>query len=370
MGGDHDRVEGVDLAVAVGDLHARGRLEHRGHLGAGAYVGQAGGDLGDVLTRAAGDGAPLRRAEDLQHAVVLQEGEQVARRVVQRDRRVTGPDARDQRLHEVGPEQRREPAALEERPERLVLVVSSHWSSVSRPAAARHPVEPRDLGQHPEVRRTQRVAPGGEQTPRRPSAPAHSSPVVVRAHRHRHVGLLGLHPELVEEPQQVRVGALVVHDEAGVDGDAVDHVGVRVATQPGVGLVERDPGLTAEHVCGRQPGDPAADDGNLSRRSLAHASASSSSNRAMGWVGGLLRAVLGLDGDPDAGRLEGITLQQQLVVAVRAPHHARPGSSCRSSSCSQSLVGLAGRRGSHVLGEQHCPCPRSWSGRRSRWSRP
>ena len=73
VGGDHDRVVGVDPAVAVGHLHALGRLEHRGHLGAGAHVGETGGHLLDVLPRAAGDGAPLRRAEDLQHPVVLEE---------------------------------------------------------------------------------------------------------------------------------------------------------------------------------------------------------------------------------------------------------------------------------------------------------
>ena len=213
VGGDHHGVEGVDLAVAVGDLDSRGRLEHRGHLGAGAYVGQAGGHLGDVLARAAGDGAPLRRAEDLQHAVVLQEGEQVARRVVEGDRRVAGPHAGDQRLHEVGAEERGEPAALEERPERLV--VRRRSSSAQQPRG--HPVEPRDLHQHPEVRRTQRVAPGGEQA-REAERAGPLQRVVVRTHRHRHVGVLGLHPELVEEPQQVRVGALVVHDEAGVDG--------------------------------------------------------------------------------------------------------------------------------------------------------
>ena len=103
-----------DRAVAVGDLDAVGGLEDRGDLGAGADLLQPRGHRGDVLLRAAGDGAPLRAAEDAQHPVVLEEREQVARRVVERHLRVARPDGGDQRLHEVPGEVRREPTLGEE----------------------------------------------------------------------------------------------------------------------------------------------------------------------------------------------------------------------------------------------------------------
>ena len=60
VGGHDDRVEGLDLAVAVGDLDA-GRAS-RAPRSPWCRCGRRGwrGDLGDVLPRAAGDGAPLR----------------------------------------------------------------------------------------------------------------------------------------------------------------------------------------------------------------------------------------------------------------------------------------------------------------------
>ena len=144
VGGDHHAVVRRDPAVAVGDVHAIGRLGDRGDLAAGAHVGQRRGQPIDVLPGAAGDRAPLGRAEDAEHPVVLEEREQVARRVVQRDVRVAGPDRGDQRLHEVPLEVRREAAVGKEPAQRAIVVRP-------REQRPRSPMEARDLGEHPQV---------------------------------------------------------------------------------------------------------------------------------------------------------------------------------------------------------------------------
>ena len=124
---------------------------------------------------------------------------------------------------------------------------------------------------------------------------------------------------------------------------------VGVPAEPGVRLVERDPGLPAEHVRGRQPGDPAADDGDLARRTARSCRRRARTVRSAAVVG-CLRAGLGLDGDPDPGRLRGVALQQQLVVARRSSSGprgcivpgrrpaARPRRPCRRGGAAMSRV--------------------------------
>ena len=73
-------------------------------------------------------------------------------------------------------------------------------------------------------------------------------------------------PSSREEPEQVRVGALVVHDEPGVERGTPpvgggDVVGVRVPAEPAVGLVQRDVVVPLEQVRGGQAGDAGADHG-------------------------------------------------------------------------------------------------------------
>ena len=104
------------------------------------------------------------------------------------------------------------------------------------------PVEPLDLDQHAHELRLEDVGRLGEDAAHAPGARVlEAAPVA--AHRHAHVGGLGLHAELAEQPEQVGVRAQVVHDEATVDreepavaGD--DVVGVRVPTETGLGLVQ------------------------------------------------------------------------------------------------------------------------------------
>ena len=260
VGGDDDGVVRRDLAVAVGDLDAVPGLGDGGDLGADPDVGQPGSHPGDVLVRAAGDRPPLRRAEDAEHAVVLEEREQVAGRVVQGQVGVGRPHGGDERLHEVPGEVRREPAVREEVTQRGVGRDPVRGEQAPRPA-----VEAWDLGEHPEVRRPQ-VAAGGEEAARAEGAGVLEAGGVV-AHRERHLGLLGGDAELGEQPEQGRVRALVVDDESGVDGQrragtTVDEVRVGMAAEPVVGLEERDVRGTGGDVGSGQAGHAAADDGN------------------------------------------------------------------------------------------------------------
>ena len=290
--GDHDGVVRRDLAVAVGDLDAVRRLEQRGDLGAQADRAagglQRGGDLLDVAVRSAGDGAPGRRPEDAEHAVVGEEGEEVAGGVVQRHLGVTRPHSRHERLHEVPHEVGGEAVLGQEVAQRLV---GAH--PVGRACRDQHglgtAVEPRDLRQHPQVRRSAQVPAGRDHS----LATQGAGPLQVGvgvADRHRHLRLLRGHAELGEDPQQRRVGASVVDDEAGVDaqpgaGGVDDVVGVGVPAEAVVGLVDRDRRGAGGDVGGHQAGDAGAHDRDGARRVRGTHQASKTKTTAVSRLG-------------------------------------------------------------------------------------
>ena len=94
MRGDHDRVGAVQVADGVDELHAVRLARDLADRGRRAYVADRGGHLVDVRPGAPGHRAPLRRTRDRQEAMVLQELEQVARRIAQRRFVAGGPYAR------------------------------------------------------------------------------------------------------------------------------------------------------------------------------------------------------------------------------------------------------------------------------------
>ena len=104
----------------------------------------------------------------------------------------------------------------------------------------RGPVEPRYLGEHPQV---PGAAEAGGQAAQ--AAPARVLQAAACApDRHAHLGGLGGHPQFGEHPGEQRVGALVVDDKAGIDPDSRpggrhDQVGVGVAAEPVLGFEER-----------------------------------------------------------------------------------------------------------------------------------
>ena len=229
----------VGVAVAVDDLDAVRRSRATDVTWCRADVVEPRADPVDVRARAADHRLPLRRPEDAEHAVVVEEGEQVAGGVVQRDLRVARPDRGHDGLHEVAGEVRREAAGVEE------LAQRRSSSAVARPASARGrarwkrgiSASIRRYAGRARLRRGREQAGGAER-----AGPLQAGRVV--ADGHRHLGVLGGDAELGEHPQQGRVGPLVVHDEAGVDGQhavgAGDVVGVGVAAEPVVGLEEGD----------------------------------------------------------------------------------------------------------------------------------
>ena len=111
MGRDDDAVEGVDVVAGVADHDrrvARTGLPHdRPDRRRQQHRRERLADAIDVGPRAAHDGPPGRRPADRQHPVMVEEREQVARRVAHRECRAGRPHRSDDWRHEVGHEVRR-----------------------------------------------------------------------------------------------------------------------------------------------------------------------------------------------------------------------------------------------------------------------
>ncbi len=175
VGGDNRSVEGPDAVVVVVDRHALGRAAHAAHrrreLGGGELLRRPF----DVAPRSPDHGAPLGGAGDPQRAVVLEEGEQRARRIAQRGTGRARPHARDQRHHEMVDEVRRVAPGVEEVTEGDDGPVLSPAGLVGGEEPLGRPVEPLDLDQHPHVARARALA-GWAKIPPSPRAPAYSRP--------------------------------------------------------------------------------------------------------------------------------------------------------------------------------------------------
>ena len=116
------------------------------------------------------------------------------------------------------------------------------------------PVESFDLGQHEQVARTGERRPGRKQ-PAEAAGPCVLQSSRVVAYRHRHVGFPGGDTEFIEKPAQGGVGAVIVHEERGVDANGAAVVvvqwhllGVGVPAQSGVGLVEGHAVALCQHI--------------------------------------------------------------------------------------------------------------------------
>ena len=214
--------------------------------------------------------------------MVGEEGEEVARGVLQRHLGVAGPHGRHERLHEVAHEVGGEAVLGQEVTQRLVVAFRGEHG-------LRAAVEARDLREHPQVRRSAQVPAGREHSLATQGAGPLQVGVVV-ADRHRHLRLLRGHAELGEDPQQGRVGASVVDDEAGVDAQSgaggIDHVvGVGVTAEPVVGLVDRDGRGAGGDVGGHQAGHAGAHDRDRARWVLGTHQASKAKTTAVSRLG-------------------------------------------------------------------------------------
>jgi hypothetical protein len=157
----------------------------------------------------------------------------------------------------------------------------SGWaSSPSVPASAIRVVRRLKRSRSPSMprkRRVEQVAPLGEHGAEVVAAPFERAAAVARGlHRERHLGQRRFDAQFGEEADQVRVGAVVVDQEAGVH--AVRHargVGsgagqfdgcrVGVATEVVTGFEQGDGGNVAQRVRRGQARDAGADDGDAGR---------------------------------------------------------------------------------------------------------
>jgi hypothetical protein len=231
-----------------------------------ATPGDHVGDAPHVLLRPTDDGAPLRGAEDTQHPVMLQEREQVTRRVAAGRLRITGPHGSHQRRHEVPHEILREPSPAQELLQGLVLRGARFPCRQETTGPA---VETQDLHQHPQIRRTSQVPPVSEQSDDTAGAGVLQPRAAVRVvgtDRQGHLRRSGADTQIGEQAQQHRVGAVVVHDEPGVDVHLTtgggDGRGVGVSPGALVGVVQGDLRPSREFVGGGQPADARADHGD------------------------------------------------------------------------------------------------------------
>ena len=126
-------------------------------------------------------------------------------------------------------------------------------------------VKAADLAEHPEV--TGPAAGQARDQPAEAALPGVLQAAAGAADRHAHLGDLGAHAQLVEQPGEQGICARVVHDEPGVHGQFApvgggDLVCVSVPAETLLRLEEGDVGRPGEDVGGRQAGHPAADDGD------------------------------------------------------------------------------------------------------------
>ena len=191
---------------------------------------------------------------------MVEESEQVSGRIVQRGTGAHRPHARHER-HRVQPHERvGEAVAAEELPVGgLIAVVGPVQERVGP-----H-LEALDLRPGPTGSGDRAPGAGWANTPFAPRPPANSTPL-------RSSWMLMLisvgrvsNAQFAEQPPQVRIRAVVVDDEPGVDREHVaggigDVVGVGMATETILGFVEGHLVPLREHVGGGQTGDAGADD--------------------------------------------------------------------------------------------------------------
>ena len=132
----------------------------------------------------------------------------------------------------------------------------------------RLPIEAHDLAEQREVRRRDQIPPLGEEPVGAAAAVLEPGPSA--RHGERHVRVAGGHAELGEQPHEIRIRAVVVHEEPRVERHgarrALNQHGVRVAAQPALLFEEVHAMLAAQEVRGGQSGNARADHRNCLHR--------------------------------------------------------------------------------------------------------
>ena len=260
VAGEHHLVEALDAGRAVqGD--ALGITLHALHRAVQADVfGEAGTQRRHVAARAAGNDPPLRAIADRQQAVVLEEAHEELQGELQHVGQRHGPDRRAHRHDVVVDEALAVAALLQVLAERQVGG-DALFGEVELGLA----VEAQDVAQHAPEGRAQQVAALGEEAVEVVAVVFGAAGRVM--HREAHLGGLRGDAELVQQADEVGVGPVVEHDEAGVDGEGLAlHLDIHrmgMAADPVTGLEQGDLVLALQQVGAGQAGDAAADDGDF-----------------------------------------------------------------------------------------------------------
>ena len=257
VAGEHHAVEAFAVPRRRIDLDTARAATYLLHRAAEPDVGEPLDDLLHVDAPAALHGAPLRPVVDREQPVVVAEADERRQREVENVPRRRRPDRGGHR-HEVAvPERPSVASRVEERAERRFR---QRAGGERRGGLA---IEAQDVREHRPERGGKGVRGPREQRREVRAGPLEAAAVV--AYRERHLGGHARHAELGEQVDQVRVRAVVEHQEAGVHRvrDVVErHVdGVRMSARTRFGLEHGDRvPLLLQEPRGAQPGDARADD--------------------------------------------------------------------------------------------------------------
>ena len=223
---------------------------HTGHGGAQAGIGKTRQHALHVVFGASAHGVPLRPVGDLDQAVVVAEADHRGDGELQHLVCGTGPVAANHRQEVAVAKRRTEAVAGQKVADRLCQM--GLGTLFGQPGG--EPVEPHDVGQHVPEARPQQVTTLGEDAVQVVAAPF--QPCLRHLHGERHLRARRLHIQLIKQADQVRVGALVEDEEAGVNalGDAikldVDLVGM--AAEMAACFKERDLRFRGQRMGHRQ----------------------------------------------------------------------------------------------------------------------
>ncbi len=219
-----------------------------------------GHQLFHVAVRTSPDHAPDGPVVDAQQAVIVEEAHEEPRRHAPHDLRLRGPDRRSHG-QDVLLDEGTGVAALFE--------VITEWNigRFGPQQLRRRAVEAQDVREHAVEGRAQQVAALGEQAVQRRALVLQARAVMLDAEAH--VAVLPADPQFIQQRQEIRIGALVEHDETRVHRVSAPRVpdvdGMGMAADATVRLVHGDIVLAREVVSRDVARDPGSYDRDLHR---------------------------------------------------------------------------------------------------------
>ena len=253
MGGQHESVETLGARVG-GDGHTACVACDLAHGGVQAFVGDARGDLVDIVARTASHRPPLRALADLRQAVVVAKAHHRGHGELQHLVGRAAPDTAEHGQQVPVAEFGRKLLRLQKLGQRL----GERRFCTTRGQVSHQFVETQQVAQHAPESGAQQVGTLGKHGVEAGAAPLERAALRTRhLHGKRHVGRHGADVQLFQERDEFGVGAFVEHQETGVnavaDGVAMcvgqrDVNGVGVAAEIGTRLEQGDVCFTAQRV--------------------------------------------------------------------------------------------------------------------------